>query len=117
MKEMNLETQLRSWEPRRPSAGIKRRLWPESRVEPELGRLVRWLAPAVACGLLALAAFQSDEAFQAGHAGGQTSAPLGRSGDFAMNGVTINRLPTFFEWTNQSGSALTIRSFLPGTTN
>ena len=117
MKEMNLENQLRSWAPRRPSAGIKRRLWPAPRVEPGLGWLVRWLAPVAVCGLLAFAVFQSDEAFQAGILVARSSAHFIRSEDFAMNGVTINRLPTFFEWTNQSGSALTIRSFLPGTTN
>ena len=114
---MNLETQLRSWTPRRPSAGIKRRLWPDHRVEPELGRLLGWLAPVAVCGLLAVAAFQSDETYQGGKAGARSSVQLVQSGVSGMNGVTINRLPELFEWTNQSGSALSIRSFLPGKTN
>ena len=114
---MNLETQLRSWTPRRPSAAIKWRLWPDHRVEPELGRLLGWLAPVAVCGLLAVAAFQSDEAFQGGNTGARSSVQLVPSEVSGMNGVTINRLPELFEWTNQSGSALSIRSFLPGKTN
>ena len=65
MKEMNLlETQLRSWRPRRPSAGLKRRLFsarPGAR--RERGLALGWLAPATACLLLTLAVFNSGNDF------------------------------------------------------
>ena len=52
MKEMNQETQLRSWRPRRPSAGLKRRLFgfageadvPTARVAAGLRWRRRWRA-------------------------------------------------------------------------
>jgi hypothetical protein len=58
MKEMN-ETQLRSWRPRRPSAGLKRRIL---RFAGEADvPTARWLwgcvAPTMACALLTLMAF------------------------------------------------------------
>lgn len=53
MKETNetntLETQLRSWRPRRPSAGFERRLFRHAKEAPRLGRVAGWLAPAAAC--------------------------------------------------------------------
>ena len=61
MKEMNsLEMQLRSWQPRRPSAGLKRRLFgtPVSAV-PKMAWLVGWLVPATACVLLTFSVFTS----------------------------------------------------------
>jgi hypothetical protein len=49
MKETNpLETQLRSWQPRRPSARLKRRLFGISLV-PRAGWIVGSLAPAAVC--------------------------------------------------------------------
>ena len=58
MKELN-ETQLRAWRPRRPSAGLKRRIRQfagESEAPTD-----RWLwgcvAPTMACALLTLMAF------------------------------------------------------------
>ena len=47
MSEMNwLETQLKSWEPRRPSAKIERRLFPAPGRRAGLSRAFGWLAPA-----------------------------------------------------------------------
>ena len=58
MKEMN-ETQLRSWRPRRPSAGLKRRIL-QLAGEPDVPA-AHWLwgclAPTVACALLTLMMF------------------------------------------------------------
>ncbi|HUA64771.1 MAG TPA: hypothetical protein VME24_02915 [Alphaproteobacteria bacterium] len=52
MKEMNsLETQLRSWRPRRPSAALKRRLFGIS-LAPRAAWFLGPLAPAAACALL-----------------------------------------------------------------
>lgn len=48
-----LETQLRSWRPRRPSAVLERRLFRRPTAAPRLGRVAGWLAPAAACLLFA----------------------------------------------------------------
>src|SRR5208283_4064166 len=61
MKEMNwLETQLNSWEPRRPSARIKRRLFPTPSTRLKLAMAFNWLAPATVCMLLTLAVFKQE---------------------------------------------------------
>jgi len=61
MKQMS-ENQLRSWRPRRPSAGLKRRLL-QFAGEDEVPT-ARWLwscvAPTMACALLTLMAFSHD---------------------------------------------------------
>ena len=58
MKELKqLENHLRSWTPRRPSASIKQRLFPQSAaVEMELPDAIhwRWLVPAMALCIGAL---------------------------------------------------------------
>ena len=52
MKETNpLETQLRSWQPRRPSGRLKRRLFGIPLI-PRAGWIVGSLAPAAACLLM-----------------------------------------------------------------
>lgn len=114
---MNLETRLRSWRPRRPVAAIKARLFPASPPRREPSWRLRWLAPTAACGLIALAALRPDNSWRGLNPGPAGSAGFRRNDISALNGVMINRSPDFFEWTNRSGSALSIRSFLPGTTN
>ena len=61
MKEMN-ETQLRSWRPRRPSAGLKRRIL-QFAAEADVPT-ARWLwgclAPTMTCALLTLMALSHD---------------------------------------------------------
>jgi len=58
MKEMNLpETQLRAWQPRRPSAGLKRRIFSARPVTPAPAVFLGWLAPVTACALLTLLVF------------------------------------------------------------
>ena len=111
---MNLETLLRSWQPRRPAAKVKARLFPGRQHRRELVWLLRWLAPTAACGLIALAALRPDNLWPGLNPGAR---PATGGAIAALDGVTINRSPDFFEWTNRSGSALSIRSFLPGTTN
>jgi hypothetical protein len=49
----SLETQLRSWRPRRPSAALKRRLFGIS-LAPRAAWFLGPLAPALACALLTL---------------------------------------------------------------
>lgn len=50
MNEMNsLEGQLKSWRPRRPSAGLERSLFGTPLRGPRFVQAAGWLAPAVAC--------------------------------------------------------------------
>lgn len=50
-----LETQLKSWEPRHPSASIKRGLFPARTKRVELARAFAWFAPVTACLIFTLA--------------------------------------------------------------
>jgi len=59
MKEMkSLETQLRSWQPRQPSARLRRRLFGFS-LNPRAGWMIGSLAPAAACLLMTVGIFNS----------------------------------------------------------
>jgi len=49
-----LEMQLRSWEPRTPSADLKQRLFPSRANHPPVTAALRWLAPALTCAILAV---------------------------------------------------------------
>jgi hypothetical protein len=57
MNEMNerdtLEARLGFWKPRRPSAGLERRLFRRAAARPGWAWLAGWLAPAAACLLFA----------------------------------------------------------------
>ena len=61
MNETNsLEAQLHSWQPRRPSAALKRRLFAEPiNLMPRMAWLVGWLVPATACAVLTFSVFTS----------------------------------------------------------
>jgi len=69
------------------------------------------------CGLIALAALHPNSPFEGLNSDGQFSAGFTPGGISSIAGVSVNRSPDFFEWTNRSGSALNVRSFLPGKTN
>ena len=116
MNEMNsLETQLHSWQPRRPSAGLRRQLFPGPvSLMPKMAWLAGWLVPATACALLTFSVFTSgnDLGRSSRHAplmatllsnqSYLTLAPDGfRRGQNDWSSVT-------FELTNRSGSASTI---------
>ncbi len=62
MKETDsLEKQLRSWQPRRPSVKLKRRLFAApANVMPKVAWLVGSLAPVTACVLLSFSVFNSE---------------------------------------------------------
>jgi hypothetical protein len=61
MKEMDsLENQLRSWQPRRPSSGLKRKLFAGPvNVTRRMAWVLGSLAPATACALLTFSVFNS----------------------------------------------------------
>jgi hypothetical protein len=120
MKEMNtLETQLRSWQPRRPSAALERHLFatPVS-LMPKMAWFVGWLVPATACAMLTFSIFNSGNlvsgqsfrrapmaATMSGNQGYLVLAPDSlRKGQNDLSSVT-------FDWTNRSGSTSSIPSF------
>jgi hypothetical protein len=94
MKEMNLlETQLRSWELRRPSPGLRQRLFPAPAAKPELAWAIRWFAPATACVLLALCLFNQEN----GVPGASRTQPK-------IAVIASNQSPVAFEYTNRTGA-------------
>ena len=113
------ETQLRSWRPRRLSAGLKRRIM---RFAGEVDvPTARWLwscvAPTMACALLTLMAFNQDS----GGLGQKTAMALILSNQnnaaYATGGAQTpeNHLAAVtFDWTNRSDFKSSIR-FTPTT--
>jgi hypothetical protein len=115
MKEMNwLETQLNSWEPRRPSARIKRRLFPTPSNRLKVAMAFNWLAPATVCMLLALAVFKQENYISAASPRHDPVVAMMLSNQnqgfvaYLTGGssqIEHNILPATFESTNRSGSA------------
>jgi hypothetical protein len=124
-KEMNLlENRLHSWQPRRPSARIKRRLFPTTGAREAASLSLRWLAPAAACLVLALTVASHDPGLSVNSA--RSEAMMGlissnlsytnilpSSGSPGRNGIS----PPSFEWTNVSGFTSSISPFSPGRIN
>ena len=120
MKEMNtLETQLRSWTPRRPSSGLERRLFATGRTHLSIPRLITVLTPAAACVLLTVSMIRqtADELLP----NGSQRAALVAMGLSNQNYAaylpstyqpTANRVDTF-EWTNRGYSNSSMGSFTP----
>ncbi len=111
-----LEKQLASWEPRRPSARIERRLFPKRTRPTELTRALAWFAPAAACLMLALAVTRQNDCGNAGAPrpeylfamilSNQSSAGLlADSGAQSENRV----MRASFDWTNRGNSGSSIR--------
>jgi hypothetical protein len=119
MKETDsLETRLRSWQPRRPSANLKRRLFaaPAS-LMPKLAWLLGSLAPATACVLLTFSVFNSENTGHLLRHEPMTSMILSNqnyaayaSDNFreSQNGLSS----VTFDWTNRSGFTSSIAPFL-----
>ena len=119
MNETNLEAQLRSLKPRRPSEKIRRRLFPASTgaIHNEFARVMRWFAPVGACALMALVVFHQEGGFSSAAAVHRSVSLMASNQAAASYEPEVNLVPVFFEWTNRSGSALSIGSFLPGKAN
>ncbi len=119
---MNLpETQLRSWQPRRPSAGLKRRIFSAQPGEPATAAWPGWLAPATACALLTLLLFNSGNGLPAGSGSHGTMMAMILSNQnyaaYASDGPqnVQNRLASVtFDWTN-SGISTSSMGFTPFT--
>lgn len=118
-----LESQLRSWQPRRPSAGIERRLYPAAG-PGAVALTLRWLAPCAACLLLALTIASQEPTLSANSA--RRSAMVGLISNtlsytnLLPGGDTAGRnaiSPANFEWTNPNGFTSSISPFSPGSLN
>jgi hypothetical protein len=123
MNEMNeLETRLRSWAPRRPSANIERRLFAAR--PPRAGSTAwpGWLSAAAACLLFALAATGRLDDFK----GGSQSVEQGPFVAMILSNQSYaaflpgsfqpehNRFRAdSFEWTNASSSTSSMGSLSP----
>jgi hypothetical protein len=119
MNPLNLpETTLRSWRPRRPAAGLERRLFAAAGTDlPTLRWLWAGLAPAMACVLLTLMVFnhENDE-LGTGPAITHIVTSQNRAASAADSTQTAqNHLAAVtFDWTNQSNFNSSIR-FAPPT--
>ena len=113
------ETQLRSWRPRRPSAGLKRRImqFAGEAQAPSTRWLWSCVAPTMACALLTLMAFNrnDDGLGQKPHVGlifsGQSN--VAQTSDGAQTAENHLAAVTF-DWTNRSVFKSSIR-FTPAT--
>ena len=126
MSELNeLEVQLRSWVPRRPSAKLKKKLFRAEATAPEPTPSLRlsWLPPATAAALLLCVLFNqhSSQALSSSGANSIVAVALSNQsiapwlpGSFPRE---YNGLPTGkFEWTNRNSSSIGSRP-LPSATN
>ena len=109
----SLESRLGSWKPRRPSAKIKRRLFPAPHSHVEVVRLLNWLAPATICMLVALAAFRQENGMSTQSRRPDPAVALMLSNQSVVaylaggrSQVEQNVLQSTFEFTNRNGSAL-----------
>jgi hypothetical protein len=122
MNETNpLETQLRSWIPRRPSAGLERRLFhrPKRAPRPARSWSWNWLVPVTACLLFASLILN-----QHGAASGSATPRSGAMVALILSNQSyaaylpgsfqraVNRLDTF-GWTNGGGSTSSMPSLSP----
>ncbi|MBC8094469.1 MAG: hypothetical protein H7Y43_01535 [Akkermansiaceae bacterium] len=125
MKEMNpLETQLRSWAPRPPSAKLKRTLFAETApLRPHAGFNWQWLAPAAACLLFALTVFNQHGELVNGVGTGDSIMLVSSNLSpqlFAQDTLQQskrNNLANRIEWTNGGAFTSSVTSFLPGQVN
>ena len=119
-----LENQLRSWQPRRPSPRIKRRLFPSASSGEATGLSLRWLAPATACLMLALTIASQQPGLSVTSTRHEAMMGLISSNLSYTNILPGNDTPghnrissTSFEWTNLSDITSSISPFSPGRLN
>ena len=114
MNEMSpLEKQLRSWQPRRPSARLKRRLFGYS-FTPGAAWIIGSLAPAAACLLLTLGLFNSRSGIPGGTPVPMLIASNLSDTAFALDGFANKQnhwSSVTFDSTNRSGLGSTMDSF------
>jgi hypothetical protein len=106
---------LRSWQPRRPSAGLKRRIFSAEPGTPTVAALLGWLAPVTACALLTLLVFNSANGLPAGSSSHGAMIAMVMSNQnyaaYASDGSqnVQNRLSNVtLDWTNRGISTSTV---------
>ena len=129
MNELNpWERSFRSWTPRRPSAGLRARIFGRTAaVEHPRHFSLSWLAPATVCLLLlwVCVSQRSGELGRLAAASNQmpiiavtlsnVSLAAYLPGSFANHQNTVH--PDTFEWTNHGHSSSSMPSFLQARTN
>jgi hypothetical protein len=115
-----LESQLRSWKPRGPSPTLKRRLFGATARREAITLSLRWMAPAAACLLMAVAVVRQDAGFSMRSSGpgpllGMISNHLTYTNLLPHNRSSGDNdvLPTNFEWTNGGTFTSNVGPFLP----
>ena len=111
----SLETRLRAWRPRQPSATLK--WWLLLARAASLPRLIRaagWLTPITACALLALLAINSENALSSVGARSCSIAAMLSNQSYAVYATSRqsqqNNLSVYtFDWTNRSSSGSNLR--------
>jgi hypothetical protein len=100
-----METQMRSWRPRRPAAGLKQKILARPPTEPTTAWLWGGLTPAMACVVLTLMAINHDPA----NLGSKPIMAMGMSNDTCANyafgeaQAAQNHVGVVtFDWTNRS---------------
>ncbi len=115
----SLETQLRSWTPRRPSAGLERRLFGRAVAAPRASTHLGWLAPATACLLFAFVLVHqpgSGKPSRASQDGPLAAAILsnpGMAGNLTACLTGGQYRVEAAEWTNGSIATSSNRAFAP----
>ena len=124
MKEMNtLETQLRSWKPRRPSATLKQKIFAATTdIAPKALLPFSWFAPAIACALIALAVLNQENGNPISSVHPEIMVALSNQSYAAYLPGSFqnseNRLPIdTFDWTNGSRSTSSMNFLRSGKTN
>ena len=111
----SLETRLRSWRPRRPSATLKWRLFlARATSVPRMMRVAGWLTPATACALLTMLILNSENAATTVGRRQPSIMAMMSNQSYAVYVTSRqsvqNNLSVFtFDWTNGSGSGSTLR--------
>jgi hypothetical protein len=107
---------LRSWQPRRPSAGLKRRIFAGQPGPQTAAVFLGWLAPATACALFTLLVFNSGNGLPPGSGSHRATMAMIMSNQnyaaYASDGPqnVQNRLSNVtFDSTNRGISASSMR--------
>lgn len=116
---------MRSWRPRRPSAGLERKLFAAPvRLAPKLTWAFGSLAPVAACVLLALSGFNSGNVIPVNSSAGETLDALISSNqscaDTLPDGVRGRENKLFsvtFDWTNHGSFTSSMSPFFNGKLN
>lgn len=129
MNELNpWETQFRSWKPRRPSAGLKARIFARTAAAERPRQFsLSWLAPVTVCLLLLLVTVRQR--------GGELAHLASASNQMPIMAVTLSNVslaayvpgsfakdrnavrPDTFEWTNHGHSSSSMPAFPQSRTN